>query len=143
MKINQKLDQELLFTRILDKNDYRFITKNPHKFFSVSENVVCFFNGIDWCCIPLSDMLAYPVLYYDFWYDKDKVMLENTLLVCPITMRSMIYKGRIRIVDIVDDRLFLLNTNTNDHFFMDLPYTGHVDDQGNAKKSNHMLKDMK
>lgn len=140
MKTSNNFSKDLLLKRILTKDDYRFITKNPHKYFSVVENVVCFFNGIDWCCIPLSDMLAFPVLYYDFWYDKDKIMLENSLVVCPITMRSMIYKGKIKIIDIVDDRLFLSNTDTNDQFFMDSPYTGHIDDMGKEKRIKSHVK---
>lgn len=140
MKTSNQFDKKLLFTRLLTKDDYKFIAKNPHKYFGVGENVVCFFNGIDWCCIPLNDMLAFPVLYYDFWYDKDKIMLENSLVVCPITLRSMIYKGKIKIIDIVDDRLFLSNTDTDDQFFMDQPYTGHTDDQGNEKKIKSHVK---
>lgn len=140
IKTTNKFNKELLLTRILTKNDYHSITKNPYKYFGVAENVVCFFNGIDWCCIPLTDMLAYPVLYYDFWYDKGQTMLENSLVVCPITMRSMIYKGKIKIIDIIDDRLFLLNTDTGDQFFMDLPYTGHFDEQGIEKRIKSHVK---
>jgi hypothetical protein len=79
-------------------------------------------------------MLAHPVLYFDFWSEKDNVIYKNSLLVCPITMRAMIYKGRIKILDILNDKLYLLNTDTNDEFFMDSPYTGHYDEQGREKK---------
>jgi len=96
--------------------------------------VVCFYNGIDWLIIQLDDMLAYPVLYFDFWSEKDDTTYVNSLLVCPITMRSMIYKGRI------NDRLYLLNTDTRDEFYMDSPFTGAYDESGIEKKIKSHVK---
>ena len=85
-------------------------------------------------------MLAYPVLYFNFWSEKDNITYVNSLVVCPITMRSMIYKGKIKILDIVDDRLYLKNTDTSDEFFMDSPYTGSYDDFGVEKKIKSHVK---
>jgi hypothetical protein len=85
-------------------------------------------------------MLKYPLLYFDFHSTKDNMIYENTLLVCPISLRSMIYKGRIEIIDVIDDRLYLLNTDTDDEFFLDTPYTGHYDDEGIEKKIKSHIK---
>lgn len=123
-----------ILNNILTKDDYKFTTNDTYKYFSLQENVVCFFDGRKWNIIALNDMLAYPLLYFDFWSEKENTIFVNTVLVCPITMRSIIYKGIIKILDIVSDRLYLENTDTGDKFFMDSPYTGHFDKFGKEKK---------
>lgn len=133
-------DKELLLTRVLSKDDYEVIIKDTYKYYKITDKIVCFFNGRDWSIILLEDMLAYPVLYFDFWSEKDDTTYVNSLVVCPITMRSMIYKGLIKIQDVVNDRLFLLNIDTGDEFFMDSPYTGHYDESGNEKKIKSHVK---
>src|SRR5436190_1630792 len=40
----------------------------------------------------------------------------------------------------INDRLFLINLDTGDEFFMELPYTGHVDEHGNVKKIKSHIK---
>jgi hypothetical protein len=132
--------KKLSIERILTKNDYVFELKEIYNHFKISDKIVCFFNGIDWNVILLKDMLAYPVLYFDFLSTKDNVVYENSLLVCPITLRSFIFKGKIKILDIIDDRLRVLNTDTNDEFFIDDPYTGKYDDQGREKKIKSHIK---
>ena len=117
---------ELIKSRVLTKDSYKVVSKNSYKYFNISDRVACFFDGKHWNAIKLSDMLAYPLLYFDFWVQKENTTYVNTLLVCPITMRSMIYKGRIKIIDIVNDNLKLYNTDTNDTFMMDTPYTGNT-----------------
>ena len=135
-----KLDKELICSRILTDDSYNVIIKDTYKHFKITDKVVCFFNGRDWNIVLLDDMLAYPVLYFDFWSKKDDTTYKNSLVVCPITLRAMIYKGRIQIQDIVNDRLYLLNTDTKDEFFMDSPYTGHYDDEGREKKIKSHVK---
>lgn len=132
--------KDLVLTRVLKDDDYKIIDKDSYKYFKISDKVVCFFNGRDWTLILLDDMLSYPILYFDFWSEKDNVIYKNSLLVCPITLRSMIYKGRIRILDVINDRLYLLNTDTDDEFFMDSPYTGHYTDEGIEKKIKSHVK---
>lgn len=133
-------DKNELLSRILDLNDYKIILNNSHRFFNINDTVVCFFNGMNWNIVSLYDMLAYPLLYYEYWSDKYKTYYINTLVVCPLTMRAMIYKGKIKIIDIIKDRLFLKNTDTDDDFFMDLPYTGHVDIEGKEKNIKSHVK---
>lgn len=125
---------------ILTHEKYKFITTETYKYFDITDKVVCFYDGKDWNVILLNDMLAYPILYFDFWSSKDDTTYVNSLVVCPITLRSMIYKGKITIVDINNDRLKLLNNDTNDEFFMDSPYTGSYDKQ---KKEKHIKSHVK
>jgi hypothetical protein len=127
-------------TRILHINSYNIITNNIRKKFKLNDNTICFFNGKNWNAILLDTMLAYPILYFNFWSSKENKTYINTLLVCPITMRSIIYKGQITIIDIIDDKLFLLNNDTNDKFFMDAPYTGTYDETGKEKRIKSHIK---
>lgn len=136
----KKLNLDLVKDRVLTKNDYYFESRDIHKYFKLSDKVVCFYNGHDWNVILLKSMLTYPTLYFDFWVEKDNVFYENSLVLCPITLRSMIYKGKIKIIDIINDRLYLLNSDTNDEFFMDLPYTGHYDEFGKDKRIKSQVK---
>lgn len=132
--------EKMIKTRVLTKNDYRMEIEEAFNHFKITDKVVCFYNGSDWNVILLEDMLAYPTLYFDFWSAKDNVTYTNTLIVCPITLRSMIYKGIINIIDIVSDRLYLHNQDTGDSFFMEQPYTGHVDEKGKKKKIKSHVK---
>lgn len=138
--MESKFDKELILARILNEEDYDIIIKDTYKYFKISDKIVCFFNGHDWSLILLQDMLAYPVLYFDFWSEKENTTYKNSLVVCPITMRSMIYKGKIKIQDVINDRLYLLNKDTGDEFFMDSPYTGSHDESGNEKKIKSHVK---
>lgn len=139
LKYEKGYNKQVLYSRILTKDDYKIKT-DPYKHFNVNNNVVCFFNGIDWNIINLSDMLKYPVLYYDFWSEKFEKIFVNSLVVCPITMRSIIYKGKIEIIDVINDTLVLLNKDTNDEFLMDSPYTGKFDDNDKEKKIKSHIK---
>lgn len=125
---------------ILTPDSYDIITKDTYKHFDVSDKVVCFYNGRDWHVILLDDMLAYPILYFQFWSAKDNTEYINSLVVCPITLRSMIYKGKITIIDVIDDKLQLYNTDTNDSFFIDSPYTGSYDLEGKEKGIKSQVK---
>lgn len=139
-QLNKQLDRDLITSRILTEDSYNIIIKDTYKYFNISDKVVCFYNGTDWLVILLDDMLAYPVLYFKFWSEKDNTTYVNSLVVCPITMRSMIYKGEIKILNIVNDRLYLKNTDTLDEFFMDSPYTGSYDESGIEKKIKSHVK---
>lgn len=130
----------LIKSRTLIPEYYNILIKDSYKHFNITDIVVCFFDGKKWNAVLLEDMQAYPVLYFDFWVEKENAFYVNTLLVCPITMRSMIYKGKIQIEDIVDDKLKLYNTDTKDTFFMESPYTGHYDKDGNEKKIKSQVK---
>jgi hypothetical protein len=135
-----QFDKSLILERVLEEEDCDVLKNEIYKHFQVTEKVVVFYNGRNWAIISLYNMLCYPLLYFDFWSEKDNTTYRNTLLVCPITMRAMIYKGKIRILDVINDRLFLLNLDTNDEFFMDTPYTGHYDEKGQEKKIKSHIK---
>lgn len=126
--------------RILSIDKYKFIDKKTRKHFRLNDIMVCFYNGKNWNVILLNVLLSYPIMYFDFWSSKDNITYKNTLLVCPITLRSIIYKGIITIINIINGRLYLLNNDTQDKFFLDAPYTGEYDKQGNKKSIKSHIK---
>ncbi len=123
--------------KILTKDDYEIIV-DSYQHFDISDKVVCFYNGRIWTIIKLDNMLAYPILYFDYWSSSDQITYENTLLICPITMRAMIYKGKIIINDIDKDRLILKNSESNEEYYMDAPYTYKVDGENETKGRSHV-----
>ena len=123
-----------IFNSVLTMEDYRTMNKNIYKQYQIQDKVICFFNGRHWNVINFSTMLAYPVLYFKYWSNKHNETYINSLVVCPFTIRSIIYKGKIRIIDIVNYVLVLKNLDTGDEFFMDNPYTGKYDDDKKEKK---------
>jgi hypothetical protein len=110
-------------------------------YFKLHEKVVAFYDGREWNVISLNFMIRHPIVIYRHWSDKDQVYYDNSLVVCPLTLRSMIYKGRIR-VEAIEDRyeLILKNEETGDVFPISNPYTGHYDKSGAEKKIKSQVK---
>lgn len=128
-----------LFNNKLDLKDYE-IKKDTYKYYNIDTIVLSFFNGRNWNIISLDTMLKFPIMYFNYWSDKHQKTFINTLLVCPITMRSIIYKGKIEIIDLHNDNLLLFSKLTNDKFYIDKPYTGHKDESGKEKKIKSHIK---
>jgi hypothetical protein len=103
--------------------------------FKLYEKIVTFYDGREWNVISLDFMLKHPIMYYKHWSDKNGVYYDNSLLVCPITLRSMIYKGKIVVNSIESDghELILENMDTGDTFPISNPYTGHFGADGETR----------
>lgn len=138
-KDNKDYKYEIM-NRIVQKTDYDISDYSEKSNLSLKDIVICFFNGIHWNVINLEIMLSYPILYFDFYSLKYDRYFTNSLLVCPITLRSVIYKGRIEIIDIIDDNLKIKNLDTNDEFMMDYPFTGFYDKEGKEKAIKSQIK---
>lgn len=122
MSENRYINHDKLYNNILDVKDYRTVL-NPQKHYTLNTTIVSYYGGRYWNIIPLDTMLQYPILYFKYWHNKHNKEYINSLLVCPITMRSMIFKGKISIVDIKNDSLQLYSHLTKDTFSIDDPYT--------------------
>ena len=59
---------------------------------NLSDQIIIYFDGIKWKIIPLLVCMAYPVIY-DFYYINDK-KIPVTIIVCPVSLRSILVKGR-------------------------------------------------
>lgn len=122
------------------KDSHNHNMEDIHDIFGLRNKVVAFFNGREWCVILFDFMLEHPILIYKHWSEKDQVYYDNSLFVCPITLRSMIYKGKVKVLDIKGYEIILLNEDTGDSFPISNPYTGHLDKEGNEKKIKSHVK---
>jgi hypothetical protein len=134
-----KYKNEIL-NRVIHKSNYEISDYSNKSGLSLKNIVVCFYNGIHWNVIDMNVMLSYPILYFDFYSLKYEKYFTNSLLVCPLTLRSIIYKGHIKIVDIINDNLKLKNLDTGDEFMMDSPFTGSHDKDGKEKSIKSQIK---
>ena len=85
------LDIELIKSRKLSKEDYIF-TSEPEEDIKLLDKVVTYFDGNTYKIISLDIFLAFP-FFYDM-YLKDNI----TIIVCPITLISVMFKGIFDIV---------------------------------------------
>jgi hypothetical protein len=136
--IDMKKDE--IMGRVYKVGDYKRYNYSDRMDLNLRDNIVCFFDGLNWLVIKLVHMLKCPILYFKFWSEKYKTYYINSLLVCPITLRAIIYKGEINIIDIKDKNLFLLNNETGDKYFMDMPFTGYKTKDGKEKKIKSQIK---
>lgn len=143
MDIVAKINDQIIDYRDslnVDRTTNNLQIEDIYSNFRIRDNVVAFFNGREWNVIALDFMLKHPIFYYKHWSDKEMVYFDNSLFVCPITLRSMIYKGKIRVSKIIDYELILINTDTKDEFSISNPYTGHADLEGKEKKIKSQVK---
>lgn len=143
--VENESNNDMSDTKQVNKDLYEYSHDNEmdriYSNFGLHEKVVAFFDGRDWNVISLNFMLRHPILLYKHWSDKEQVYFDNSLLVCPLTMRAMIYKGKIKIENIVDDyELVIRNEDTNDVFPISNPYTGHLDAAGVEKRIKSHVK---
>jgi hypothetical protein len=97
--------KEKIKNSILTKKNYNIVLNDTTNHLKIKDKVICFYNGKIWNIILLNDMLCYPVLYFDAFSSKDDSKYINSLVVCPISLRSIIYKGKIKIIDIIKNNL--------------------------------------
>lgn len=131
----QRMNDRVLYHES-EKASYKYgiIDENMmYKHYNFSDKVLVFFNGSKWMIVKFEIMQKCPILVYEHWSEKHNEYYTNSLVMCPITLRTMIYKGVISIDSIKDLELILHNNNTNDTFPMSNPYTGDTDKDGNHK----------
>ena len=112
-----------LTNKILDINDYKITSRDFTENFNLGDKVIVFFGGNKWRIIKLDHMLSYPVLYSI--YNDEKERFHMTLVVCPITLRSFIYKGKVKIIELVDSKLKLQREENNEMFYLGEPKVHH------------------
>lgn len=131
-----RLDTNLIMSRKLNIDDYDIEAK-PTNDISLTDNVVIFHSGSRWRIIKLSVMLQYPVLYSKYWNINSEQYMDITLVVCPITLRSFIFRDKIEIVDILENKTLVLkkiSDNEDKIFYLGIPYIiNHDDESANSE----------
>jgi hypothetical protein len=85
---------------------------------NLTDNIVAYNNGIIWKIVPLKIMLRYSFLY-DYYYVEDKKYLV-TLVVCPVSLRSVLLKGKFEFKQYNNTQLILQENETHDILPIDL-----------------------
>lgn len=76
-----------------------------HNNLNLSDNVILYNSGNVWKIIPLDLMLSYPIIHDEYLYENEKY--DITIVVCPITLRSVMFKGKFEFYDYEDYRMIL------------------------------------
>ncbi len=94
--------------RLLTRDDYIFQPVDPYNM-DLLDNVVMWFDGSDWKIAPISVSLSYPIIYDIFLDDTEKY--DVSIVVCPITLRSVMFKGKFEFHSYEDYRMILKEDN--------------------------------
>jgi hypothetical protein len=105
--------------RILQEKDYSF-ELNPSKQndIDLKDNIILYNNGNQWKIIPLIICLSYPIIYEQYAYGDEKY--EVSIIVCPITLRSVMFKGRFKFYKYDKYRMILREEDDDDILPIDL-----------------------
>lgn len=102
---------------VIDINDYK-ITNGEDLNLNLIDNMVIYNNGVSWRIIPLNIMLRYSILY-DYYYIENKKYLVS-LIVCPISLRSVLLKGKFVFKQYNETQLILQESETHNILPIDL-----------------------
>ena len=106
-----------LKTRILKKTDYIFQSIDKYNM-DLFDNIVMWFDGSNWKIVPIYVSLSYPIIYDTFVDDDEKY--DVSIVVCPITLRSVMFKGKFEFHSYEDYRMILKEENGDDFLPIDL-----------------------
>lgn len=90
--------------KYLSTDDYSF-ENYDHNNLSLSDNVILYNSGGSWKIIPLDLCLSYPIIHDKYLFEDEKY--DVTIVVCPITLRSVMFKGKFYFYDYEEMRMFL------------------------------------
>lgn len=76
--------------KILNTIDYVFVHDIPENL-KLKDNVLLYNTGDTWKIVPLKLALSYPIIYDKF--NVDEQVYDITVAICPVTLRSAIFKG--------------------------------------------------
>jgi hypothetical protein len=84
--------------KILNVKDYTFVQEH-NSLLKLSDKILIYCLGNQWKIIPLQVALSYPIIYDKFVDDEN---YDVTIVLCPITLRSIALKGIFRLKTYVD-----------------------------------------
>jgi hypothetical protein len=95
--------------RMLTVEDYKFIQDSKGN--KLLDKMLLYNNGKSWKIIPLKTMLAYPIIYDK--YETEKETYDITIVLCPITLMSTIFKGLFKLKTYQNDKMILSEINND------------------------------
>lgn len=90
INIMQKIEEKIK-TRYLNKKDYKYQSVEKYNL-NLEDNIILYNTGDKWKIIPLFISLSYPIIYDTYAYEDDKY--DVTIIVCPITLRCVMFRGK-------------------------------------------------
>ena len=103
--------------RVILTSDYTY-TNDSENPVSLTDNIIIHNGGDKWYIIPLNLALSYPIIYGKYSINNESY--DTTLAICPITLRSVIFKGIFEFETYHNDRMILREKNTNTLLPIDL-----------------------
>jgi hypothetical protein len=90
--------KEKIKKRILKESDYSF-EANPsnQEDINLTDNIILYNSGNQWKIIPLIVCLSYPIIYENYVINNEKY--EVSIVVCPVTLRCVMFKERFEFYD--------------------------------------------
>jgi hypothetical protein len=85
-------------------NEYTFENYDYNNL-NLTDNVILYNSGNSWKIIPLNLMLSYPIIHDEYLYEDEKY--DITIVMCPITLRCVMFKGKFEFYDYEDYRMVL------------------------------------
>jgi len=104
------MDNKTLLTNILTKQDYNIKLQIPENY-NLSDHVVVYSSGNLWRIVLLDIMTSYPLLYDTYTNNEQSYLI--TLVVCPKSLRAIVFKGTFTIKNYEDNKMFLTDSNDN------------------------------
>ena len=98
---------KLIKKRILSESDYKFSDYNEY---GLSDNIVLYNINDEWKIIPLSLLLTYQIIYSTSIIDDETCSIS--IILCPITLRCVIFKDKY-IFEKYSDNTMILKKNNN------------------------------
>jgi hypothetical protein len=81
------------------------INSIPPKSISLNNKVLCFNNLNEWIIIELEQFLKTPIIWTKIY--QDNKALDASIVVCPRTLRSSVFEGKLKFSQYDDERLIL------------------------------------
>lgn len=99
--------QKKIKTRTLE-NNYTFHSMEQYNL-KLDDHVVLYNNGHQWKIVPLKISLAYPIIYDIYSYEDEQY--DVTIVVCPITLQSVMFKGKFKFFKYEGYKMILIEDN--------------------------------
>ncbi len=98
--------------KIMNSKKIRSLNKftldiEPPETLQLYDNVVNFYNGYKWVVIPMDTILRYPIIH-TVYHDKEEEY-ETTVVICPLTLRGSVIKGKFNFLRYTQSVMNLIN----------------------------------
>lgn len=96
--------------KYLDSSDYIFVNESQDSL-KLSDQLLIYNTGETWKAIPLMVSLSYPIIYDK--YSLNNEQYDISIIVCPVTLRSVVFKGLFEFVTYNHDYRMILREKNN------------------------------